>query len=138
MKNKTIKIFTLSKIVKVQNGKRQFRSFWTYMNFKNDNGENERKSVNLKFTEQALKDYEKEDIEQTNFVKFEDFKRGYIITNDVHAPFKYEIVEDENGKKKYPCVYVRHIEGLINVEREHSQDDFCDDTNAIEEEDIPF
>lgn len=114
--SKTIKLNVYSKLVKfTQNGKEKtFRSYWTKMFF-----DGEVKTLTLKFRQN---------------VNTKDIKRGILTCNaeDVNAPFKYE-VKEENGVKIYPVVWIR---GLISYEEKlsnHAQSEFLTDEEETEE-----
>lgn len=113
---KIIKLNVFSKVVKFnQNGKEKtFRSYWTKMLF---NGEV--KTLTLKFRQE---------------VNVKDIKRGVLTCNaeDVNAPFKYE-VKEENGAKVYPVVWVRGYISFESKQSEHKQNDFVIDEEETEE-----
>ena len=120
-KKNTIMIHSTMK--KSKDGK-PFRAYWTKMKIliagEEDKGK-QLKNVNESFRKS---------------VNTYSIKRG-LITGEIDAPFKYEVTTDENGKKKYPCVWVRSVENYVEKIAHHEQSDFVTEEDGNETE-LPF
>lgn len=120
-KKNTIMIYSTMK--KSKDGK-PFRAYWTKMKIlvagEEDKGK-QLKNVNVSFRKS---------------VNTYNIKRG-LITGEIDAPFKYEVTTDENGKKKYPCVWVRSVENYVEKIAYHEQSDFVTEEDGNETE-LPF
>lgn len=117
-KKNTIMVYSTMK--KSRDGK-QFRAYWTKMKIVVA-GEEEKgkqlKNVNVSFRKS---------------VNTYNIKRG-LITGEIDAPFKYEIVTDGNGNKKYPCVWVRSVDSYQEKIAHHEQSDFVTEEDGEETE----
>lgn len=117
------KIMIYSTMKKSKDGK-PFRAYWTKMKIlvagQEDKGK-QLKNVNVSFRKS---------------VNTYNIKRG-LITGEIDAPFRYEVTTDENGKKKYPCVWVRTVENYVEKIAHHEQSDFVTEEDGDETE-MPF
>lgn len=110
-----VKINILKKNVARLNGKGTFPTFKAKMRLvvkgKEEEGKQE-KWVDVRFNQEN--------------VKINDLASGTIEVKqeNIFVPSRYEIKENDEGKKEYPHIYIKAIESFVKYKREVSQEDF--------------
>ena len=110
-----VKINIIKKLVARKNGKGSFPSFKTKM----------RLLVKGREEEGKIEKWLDVHFNQEN-VKINELTSGTIEVKqeNIFAPAKYEVRENEEGKKEYPHIYIKEIESFTKYKREVQQDDF--------------
>lgn len=92
-------LLLMSKIQKTKDGKKKFRKFFTRVMIQvkgeEDKGK-QKKSLTVRFTEG---------------IETKDFIRGILSVedNDIEIPYQWAITKTDDGKDRYPSIYVKKV-----------------------------
>lgn len=128
MENNIRKLLILKKINKTADGKRTFVSYTTKMNIA-DKGEKELKTrwIEVRFTKDCIF------AEGVDLDKVRGKFHLYTTAENLRAPYFYE-VKEEDGKKKYPRVFIDAVDRIETINRVAPQSAFVTDEQDIEED----
>lgn len=128
MENNIRKLLILKKVNKTADGKRNFVTYTTKMKIA-DKGEKELKThwIEVRFTKNCIF------AEGVDLDKVRGKFHLYTTAENLRAPFVYE-VKEEDGKKKYPRVYIDAVDRIETINRVSPQSAFVTDEEDVEED----